>query len=101
MLEIDGKFKETREKGQRDKIQQEARVLKESIDNLKVINSDLQLRVETREEIMEGLRKKIAKKKIDFQQIKDSNKQVNENTFSYMIIRLRLRQQESQKSNRK
>ncbi len=35
MLEIDGKFEETREKAQQDKFQQEERVLQESIDKVK------------------------------------------------------------------
>ena len=52
-------------------------MLAESIERLKGVNSDLQLRIESKDEVMEGLRKEIAEKEADLQLMRDSNKEVS------------------------
>lgn len=52
-------------------------VLTESIEKLKGVNSDLQLRIESKDEVMESLRKEIGEKETDLEMLRESNKEVS------------------------
>lgn len=77
MLQIDENFASSKEKSQQDKIQQEVQALTESIEKLKGVNSDLQLRIESKDEVMESLRKEIGEKETDLEMLRESNKEVS------------------------
>lgn len=51
--------------------------LTESIEKLKGVNSDLQLRIESKDEVMESLRKEIGEKETDLEMLRESNKEVS------------------------
>lgn len=52
-------------------------MLTESIEKLKGVNSDLQLRIESKDEVMESLRKEIGEKETDLEMLRESNKEVS------------------------
>ena len=69
-LEVEESFKEGREKAMIDKMQSEVQALNDNIEKIKVFNSDLQMRVESKDETAEELKRELAEKSMRLEELK-------------------------------